>query len=683
MLRKKKAAPTLSFGRIQQLHTILKRNRRLTDKNSSLVISSIKEAAEGLVWAEKEGGMMSDEYNFLGYFTNILTTKIPEPKITIKSPPPPRSGSQAAASPGRGRTGSVAGRRPSAARNPPTSPTAIADSIALSPRPVLTPTRINSRNTIFVEYYCSRANATRVKCQAFQALSILLMSFRLEESLFYLLSSNYINAILANADLFSSDELAGYFVSLLKTLALRLDAQTIVFLLSGDKKSFPIMTEAVRYYRHPDRMVRISVQTSILALLNIGSDLVIEFFTNYVMVPFLNTVCTHMAELVTPHGDGTDAIDHSDALDVVRDWTEFLADLGSVDVPGITVTIVQLVLLKYAVPAIIAPLASCGPSVLPLLLLGRLVASLDDPAYTPLTTYLIQLAFSTEPVLTFDPGLEILPPLIINQLQMYSATQTANHAPFPLAPNLLTCASSQSPPAMLTGVLLLVFTVQRHQGIDRKVLTECGLAHPDSQTISTADLDGGSFTNDVIVAGQSFVSPWLERALQIAATYATIPLPMALLALKVVAGHVAPPTPSGVVTRLSDTVGLQLSQMAANIAVDLAITCQTAMPVITQDTDTSAIEKLAVQAGILVAGLTDSTFLAMLDIDFTFTPVDKVYLPFFSNTPSSSRRLVRLFSLYIFISRFIGEGEDVPEWTKLSGEEMSAALRGWLLDLGR
>ena len=76
-----------------------------------------------------------------------------------------------------------------------------------------------------VKQKCSPA----VHTQVIQTISILVQNVRNNTSLYYLLSNNYVNEIIDNDFDFRDEELQDHFVSFLKTLSLRLNANTVQF----------------------------------------------------------------------------------------------------------------------------------------------------------------------------------------------------------------------------------------------------------------------------------------------------------------------------------------------------------------------------------------------------------------------------------------------------------------------
>ncbi|CAK0837384.1 unnamed protein product, partial [Prorocentrum cordatum] len=114
-----------------------------------------------------------------------------------------------------------------------------------------------------------------VRVQLLQTLSILVQNARRETSFYYLLSGGHLNSLLSwNPDL-RDEEVLAYYVTFMKSLALRLDGETALLVLDGHKESdgertFPLFEQAVRFTTHRDQMVRTAARTTVLSLLGIS-----------------------------------------------------------------------------------------------------------------------------------------------------------------------------------------------------------------------------------------------------------------------------------------------------------------------------------------------------------------------------------------------------------------------------
>jgi hypothetical protein len=109
----------------------------------------------------------------------------------------------------------------------------------------------------------------QITIQLLQTMSLLLLNVKRQTSLYYLLSNNAVNQLInnnTNLD-FSDEEVLSYYISLMKSIALRLSPETIHFFVNERAPNyFPIFSQSIRFFDHHDRMVRIAVRTVTLAI---------------------------------------------------------------------------------------------------------------------------------------------------------------------------------------------------------------------------------------------------------------------------------------------------------------------------------------------------------------------------------------------------------------------------------
>ena len=134
--------------------------------------------------------------------------------------------------------------------------------------------------------------------QVLQTLSILIQNIRSETAIFYLFSNNMVNEIVAMRFDFEDDEVLGYFINLLKTISLKFNASTVQFFFQddGERSSFPLYTEAVKFINHRDGMVRAAVRTLTLNVYTIRDAAVQAFVVSKPASNYFNELAIFVAE---------------------------------------------------------------------------------------------------------------------------------------------------------------------------------------------------------------------------------------------------------------------------------------------------------------------------------------------------------------------------------------------------
>ncbi|KAK7234991.1 hypothetical protein SO694_00141081 [Aureococcus anophagefferens] len=129
---------------------------------------------------------------------------------------------------------------------------------------------------LLVALATAAAPRLRIQVQVLQTVAILVQNVRHKTSLYLLLSSNYVNALLGHGPFrrrSCDEELFAHFVSLLKTLSLRLDAMTAQFFVDDSATRFPLHQAAVACARAgADGMARTAALTTLLNVWRVDDD---------------------------------------------------------------------------------------------------------------------------------------------------------------------------------------------------------------------------------------------------------------------------------------------------------------------------------------------------------------------------------------------------------------------------
>lgn len=135
--------------------------------------------------------------------------------------------------------------------------------------------------------------------QLLQTLNILFENIRHETSLYYLLSNNHINKIIEHKFDFDDEEVMAYYISFLKTLSLKLNVHTIHFFFNEATADFPLYTEAIKFFNHPEKMVRIAVRTLTLNVFHVRERAMLGFIRDCTAAPYFSNLTWFIGKHVT------------------------------------------------------------------------------------------------------------------------------------------------------------------------------------------------------------------------------------------------------------------------------------------------------------------------------------------------------------------------------------------------
>uniref|UniRef100_A0A673KBZ4 Uncharacterized protein n=1 Tax=Sinocyclocheilus rhinocerous TaxID=307959 RepID=A0A673KBZ4_9TELE len=147
-----------------------------------------------------------------------------------------------------------------------------------------------------------RQKSGRYVCvQLLQTLNILFENISHETSLYYLLSNNHVNSIIVHKFDFSDEEIMAYYISFLKTLSLKLNDHTVHFFYNEHTNDFALYTEAIKFFNHPESMVRIAVRTITLNVYKVDNQHMLHYIRDKTAVPYFSNLVwfigSHVIEL--------------------------------------------------------------------------------------------------------------------------------------------------------------------------------------------------------------------------------------------------------------------------------------------------------------------------------------------------------------------------------------------------
>ncbi|KAG8432918.1 hypothetical protein GDO86_017254 [Hymenochirus boettgeri] len=138
-----------------------------------------------------------------------------------------------------------------------------------------------------------RQKSGRYVCgQLLQTLNMLFENIHHETSLYYLLSNNHVNSIIVHKFDFSDEEIMGYYICFLKTLSVKLNNHTVHFFYNEHTNDFALYTEAIKFFNHPEHMVRIAVRNITLNIYKVSfnNQPMLHYIRDKTAVPYFSNL---------------------------------------------------------------------------------------------------------------------------------------------------------------------------------------------------------------------------------------------------------------------------------------------------------------------------------------------------------------------------------------------------------
>ena len=122
----------------------------------------------------------------------------------------------------------------------------------------------------------------------------LVQNIQSKTAIFYMFSNNHINEVVGMHFDFDDEEVLGHFITLLKSISLKLNKDTVQFFY--DKGSFPLYSEAIKLINHHDGMVRAAVRTLTLKVYHIRDPAVQSFVISQPASHYFSRLATYVAD---------------------------------------------------------------------------------------------------------------------------------------------------------------------------------------------------------------------------------------------------------------------------------------------------------------------------------------------------------------------------------------------------
>ncbi|KRK03646.1 protein CLEC16A homolog isoform X3 [Drosophila yakuba] len=204
--------------------------------------------------------------------------------------------------------------------------------------------------------------------QLLQTLNILFENIRNETSLYYLLSNNHVNSIMVHKFDFSDEDVMGYYILFLKTLSLKLNTHTIHFFYNEHTNDFPLYTEAIKFFNHPESMVRIAVRTISLNVYKVQNPSMLRFIRDKTAAPYFSNLVwfigKHILELDTCVRTDIDHQSNQKLSNLVAehlDHLHYLSDILLLEIKDLNAVLTEHLLHKLFVPLYIFSLTPAPP----------------------------------------------------------------------------------------------------------------------------------------------------------------------------------------------------------------------------------------------------------------------------------------------------------------------------------
>ena len=145
----------------------------------------------------------------------------------------------------------------------------------------------------------SNSHSRDINLQIIKSISVLVLNLKNKISLYYLFSNNYINKIISHNTFDKyDDDFLSYYINFLKSLALKIDSNTIQFFFIQNFNSFPLFESALKIYNHPDNMIKNVVRNVFLTICKINYKPFFDYLCKLPSVTYFTFISNRLKDMI-------------------------------------------------------------------------------------------------------------------------------------------------------------------------------------------------------------------------------------------------------------------------------------------------------------------------------------------------------------------------------------------------
>jgi protein CLEC16A len=228
--------------------------------------------------------------------------------------------------------------------------------------------------SVFCEYnfmnefiYLNSQGSRVISIQIIQSFSLLILNISNPMTIYFLFSNNFINQIISQDYTKYDDEFIAYYINFIKSLSLKIDTTTIQFFFHEQHNSFPLIQSSIKFYNHPDSMIRTTVRNIFLTFLKLKFQPIYEYFTKLPSISYFSFLVINLRDLVIKLNDETLSDDFKNLKDInddILDIIMYFQDIFSLKIKKINNILINCIFYYIVFPLLIAPITSLNKVIL-------------------------------------------------------------------------------------------------------------------------------------------------------------------------------------------------------------------------------------------------------------------------------------------------------------------------------
>ena len=152
----------------------------------------------------------------------------------------------------------------------------------------------------FIEELCQliKRRNRDINFQIIKSFSLLISNLSNEENINFILQSKLMDEILFLENENIDNDYLYYYINFIKSLIIKINDKTIELFFHKENYSFPILTNVLKFYNHPDEMIRNVVRNILLTILKLNFEPCIIYICNLPILSYFNFLGCRMRDMI-------------------------------------------------------------------------------------------------------------------------------------------------------------------------------------------------------------------------------------------------------------------------------------------------------------------------------------------------------------------------------------------------
>ena len=152
----------------------------------------------------------------------------------------------------------------------------------------------------FIEELCQliKRRNRDINFQIIKSFSLLISNLSNEENINFILQSKLMDEILFLESENIDNDYLYYYINFIKSLIIKINDKTIELFFHKENYSFPILTNVLKFYNHPDEMIRNVVRNILLTILKLNFEPCIIYICNLPILSYFNFLGCRMRDMI-------------------------------------------------------------------------------------------------------------------------------------------------------------------------------------------------------------------------------------------------------------------------------------------------------------------------------------------------------------------------------------------------